>query len=197
MEKIGIFGGTFDPVHFGHLNLAFHLKEAHGLSEVWWIPAHINPLKEKKPALGSHRLEMLKLAVHGIPEFKVLDFEVKKKEPSYTIETIRELKSQFPDKEFYLLLGDDILEEFMQWKDPLELLKLAKPLVYARKSLKKPELSFLPEEVRDIFRKGWTEGPVLEISSTQVRDLLRKKLFTDHLVPPEVLDYIEAGGLYC
>jgi cytidyltransferase-like protein len=112
MKKIGLLGGSFDPIHFGHLNLAFELMERGQLEEVWFIPAHVNPLKTHIPPVSfEHRLAMLKLAVEGISPFKIKDLESRRPAPSYTVETLRLLLAEFTARvespHFYLLLGED------------------------------------------------------------------------------------------
>lgn len=194
--RIGILGGSFDPVHFGHIQLAKSLMEIHHLDQVLWIPVKINPLKIKAPVADFHRLAMLKMAIEGFPAFKIQTIEMERPDASYTIDTLRFLKEKFPDDQLYLLLGDDVLSHFMQWKEPLEIVTLAPPLVGARTSLENPYFANLTEEIRPYFQKGWTKTLILEISSTQIRDRLKKGLDCSHLVPAKVLDYIALHGLY-
>src|SRR4051794_30672333 len=104
MKHIGIYGGTFDPVHFGHIQLAISLIEQGGLDEIFWIPANTNPLKSDSPASADHRLQMLKIALKELPFFKILDIELKREGPSYTIDTLRLLKKEYPDAELRLIL---------------------------------------------------------------------------------------------
>lgn len=195
MKKIGIFGGTFDPIHFGHLNLALSILEKHKLEEIWWIPVKINPLKLKHPTADFHRLAMLKLALEHLPFFKILELELRHNDTSYTIETIKILRAQFPSYRFYLLLGDDALLHFMNWKSPLEIIQLAPPLIGSRKYEKCPDLS-LPHELQKIFQRGWTRIPLLEISSTELRKRVKNNLYCEHLAPAKTLDYIREYQLY-
>lgn len=182
MKQIGVYGGTFDPVHFGHIQLAISLFEQGGLDEIFWIPANINPLKSDSPVSADHRLQMLKIALEMLPFFKILDIELKREGPSYTIDTLRLLKKEYPDAKLRLILGDDTLKKFSQWKDPEEIVRLAPPLIGAR---------FLEETH---FQKIRT--PLFEISATDIRDRLSRGLYCGHLVPAKVLDYIASNRLY-
>ncbi|MBS0623688.1 MAG: nicotinate (nicotinamide) nucleotide adenylyltransferase [Verrucomicrobia bacterium] len=175
---IGLFGGSFNPVHFGHLNLAIYLKETYQLSEVWWIPAHASPFRLHEPMVSpQHRFKMVELALEGLEDFKVLDLEVCRPPPSYTIDTIRQLQSMYPNKKFALLCSEDVLEYLDSWKEAEELKKRVRILVGAR------------EKQRD-------SCPIMQISSTQIRKRLEKGLYCGHLVPSKVLDYISENHLY-
>lgn len=186
-------GGSFDPIHFGHFNLALSLMETHGLDEVLWIPAKINPLKTKMPIEDHHRLRMLELAIEDVSFFKISDQEIKREGASYTIETLRNLD---PQNQYYLLLGDDVIPHFMRWKDPEAITDLATLLIGARQGSELPDLSHFPDKIKKSFKEGWTPIPILDISSTQLRKRLKDKLICSHLMPAKVLDYIAAHGLY-
>lgn len=179
--KIGIFGGSFNPIHWGHIHLAIALLEAKKLNEIWFIPNHISPFKKEVEVEGKSRLQMVKKAIQGIPGFKVLDIEVKKRGKSYTIDTVRTLKEKYPHYQFFLILGDDLLKDFHQWKEVDELVKLAPPLVGSRNG---------------IVQKGVVPIPRVEISATEIRKRLKKKKFCGHLLPAKVLDYIKRHRLY-
>lgn len=187
--KVGILGGSFDPVHFGHLNLALCLLESCGLDEVYFIPAKVSPFKENAaPRVSSaHRQEMLKLATSPIKEFRVIDWELNDTGPSYTINTVRKL-SQDTSLELYLLLGDDHLASFHRWKEADELVKLAPLLIGARDSRAQP-MQNAPVHQR-------VKIPILDISSTLIRERLSQKKYCGHLVPASVLDYIREHRLY-
>lgn len=193
MKKIGIMGGSFDPIHFGHFQLALSLMEAHRLDEVLWIPAKLNPLKTAMPIDDHHRLHMLELAIEGIPFFKISDQELKREGASYTIDTLRDLDSHH---KYYLLLGDDAIPHFMKWKDPEAITDLVTILIGARHGSMLPDLSHLPDKIKKTFTEGWTPIPILDISSTQLRKRLKDKLICSHLMPAKVLDYIAAHHLY-
>lgn len=193
---IGFFGGTFDPVHHGHIALALAMVE-HGLKEVWFCPAKRNPFKQTDaPEEVEHRLNMLRLATERIPEFKVLDIEAKREGNSYTVDTlrtlVREQKNSSHPEEIRLILGGDLLKGFMDWKDAREILELAKPIVGGRCS--KENYDSIPKELKD--QNIFIDIPILEISSTQIRQRIKQNLYIEHLVPPKVVDYIKSHGLY-
>lgn len=196
MKKIGIIGGSFDPIHFGHFHLALSLLEAHSLEEILWIPAKINPLKTKMPVDDHHRLRMIQLATEDIPFFKISDAEIKRQGASYTIDTLRDLKNERPKDQFYLLLGDDVIPHFMKWKEPEAIIDLATILIGVRTDARLPDLDHLPMEIKKSFEKGWTPIPILDISSTNLRKRLKDNLLCSHLMPAKVLDYIAAHHLY-
>jgi nicotinate-nucleotide adenylyltransferase len=187
-KKIGILGGSFDPVHFGHLNLAVNIIEACQLDEVLFVPAFISPFKENAPpkASAQDRKQMLSLAIEPVGQFRLLDWELQRKGPSFTIDTIRKL-SLDTSSEFHLLLGDDQLENFARWKEAGELLRLAPPLIGTRGKV--------AIEFQEKFSKQVTI-PRFEISSTEIRKRLSEKKFCGHLVPATVIEYIQEYHLY-
>ncbi len=172
MAKVGFFGGSFDPIHVGHLYLAITLLEKHGLDEVLFCPAALSPHKVLSApiASGKQRLEMIRIAIEGVSFFHALDWEVVRGGVSYTIDTLRKLVSTRPKDQFYLLLGGDALKQIGMWKDSLEVCALASPL----------------SEERSDFR----------VSSTDVRMRLRQNKYCGHMVPQKVLAYIQEHQLY-
>jgi nicotinate-nucleotide adenylyltransferase len=199
MAKIGIFGGTFNPIHFGHIHLALSLKEAKGLDRVIFSPNYTSPFTEKKDTLlatPDQRFEMARLALEGIPGCSATDYEIKRPGPSYTIDLARHVKSTLckPEDELFLFLATDLLEGFSRWKDKEELLALAKPLIGSRKSLTKAP--FLDPKLQEILDRGKVSTPIMEISASNIRNRLKKDLYCGHLVPGKVLDYIVMNKLY-
>ncbi len=186
--KVGILGGSFDPVHFGHLNLALSLKETCQLDEVLFVPAGISPFKEGAPPVVSseHRLAMLKLAIAPIKGFRVIDWELMEKGPSYTINTVRKL-SEAPSLELHLLLGDDHIATFQKWKEADELIRLAPPLIGTRGG---------DDALQHTLPGKRVNIPVFDISSTFIRARLSQKKYCGHLMPASVLDYIAQHRLY-
>ncbi|SRR3989339_485119 len=198
MKKIGIFGGTFNPIHFGHIHLALSLKEAAQLDEVIFSPNYESPFQGKSSVSAEKRLEMVEVALEGIPGCFVTDYEVVKKGTSYTIDLVKHVKNFIysPQDEIFLLLADDLLEHFFRWKDVEELVSIATPLVGSRTLLKQASIPFLDVKIQNSLNKGRVEIPLMEISSSLVRERLKKELYAGHLVPQKVLDYIYLNKLY-
>jgi len=196
---IGIFGGTFNPIHFGHLNLAIELKEKHSLTEVWVVPAQISPFRQDEPLISSHhRMQMVKRAIEGIPGFKLQDFEVKREGPSFTIDTIKYIFKHYPGQ-YRLLLGEDSLLGFRDWKNASEIVDLIPLAIGCRRdvqlSLQLTKLG-LEKKIESAIREGLTETTLMEISATMVRERLKNSLYCGHLIPSKVLDYIYENQLY-
>jgi nicotinate-nucleotide adenylyltransferase len=197
MARIGLLGGSFDPIHFGHIHLALSLFEKLGLDEVWFIPSLLNPLKSNGPPIDfKHRFDMVRLALKGLSKFKVLDIEEKRPPPSFTIDTVRQLKILHPDDQFFLILGDDNINGLKNWKEITQLFELAPPIFGTRLRPIDVEKHLDPSLI-PLIRNGIVSIPALEISSSEIRERLKNKLYCDHLIPAGVLDYIKQNGLYC
>jgi nicotinate-nucleotide adenylyltransferase len=186
--KIGIFGGTFDPIHFGHINLAMEMLETHQLDEIWFCPALVNPHKMQNQSVSvEHRIRMLQLALEDVPKCKVECIEAVREGPSYTIDTIRALIARETKNalsyQFHLILGDEAYSGFSQWKESDEIIKLV-PILIGRRILNTKELQMGPTT------------RLMEISSTDIRRRIVQGLYCGHLVPAKVLDYIYANKLY-
>jgi nicotinate-nucleotide adenylyltransferase len=196
-KRIGLLGGSFDPMHFGHLNMAIALREAHKLDEVVFCPAYTSPFKLDTPpwCSGKHRLAMISCGLQGIDGFSVLDWEVVQESPCYTIDTVKRLKEQSETAELFLLLGEDQLLHLHRWKSVEELFSLCRPLVASREN-KGLTLTHLSGSLQLLIDKGRTPIPMMDISSTAVRERLKHKLFCGHLVPALILDYIHRNRLY-
>jgi nicotinate-nucleotide adenylyltransferase len=195
MKKIGLFGGTFDPIHFGHIHLALQLLEKHRLDEVFFCVAVRSPFKKKQPPFAPplHRLEMTRLATRPISAFHVCDIELKRPAPSYTVDTLRDMHDRADaNTKFYLLLSDEVFDCFHCWKEANEIVRLAKPLVGVRFGTNR----IPPSAVQPFLRKGLTKTGRLDISSTDIRNRLQKKLYCGHLAPLSVLRYIKKELLY-
>lgn len=199
--KIGLLGGTFDPIHFGHINLAIELKEKRELDEVWFIPTHVNPHKtDKVSTSAAHRKNMLELAIQGCPGFMMNEIEMHRDPPSYTIDTIRALLKDdcnyLCQRQYYLLMGEDALCSFAQWHQSEEIIKLV-PLLIGSRFLEQPcaELSDQPL-IRETVKKGWTKTHMMDISGTELRIRLAQGSYCGHLTPASVLAYIKENRLY-
>lgn len=196
-KKIGIFGGTFDPVHVGHVALVVALKEAHGLDSVFIIPANRSPHKEQSmPQEAKHRLNMLKKAFKDLPYCKVLSLEIDRPGPSYTIDTVDQLKARkivAAGDRLYLVLGQDLLGRLHTWKNIEELMQHVVPLVARRKDQKWP---LLHKELQKWVEPGLTDTPVFDVSSTEIRSRIKKNLYCGHLLHNSVYKYIQRCSLY-
>jgi nicotinate-nucleotide adenylyltransferase len=209
VRRIGLFGGTFNPIHLGHLRGAEEIREAFGLKEVIFIPAALPPHKMTEEIIEPrHRLDMVKRATQKNAHFSTSDVELKRPGKSYSIETIRYFREKFKDSP-YFILGRDAFAEIESWRDFQGLFFLCNFIIMTRPDLIQP--SSLPGALTPTFRydqgaSGWVhvsgnmiffkEINFLDISSTKIRDLVRKGGSIKYLVPPEVEAYIEKHGLY-
>ena len=190
--RVGLFGGSFNPPHVGHLAVAEGARDAASLDRVLWMPAATPPHKQDDdiPA-AEHRLAMTRAATEDHPAFDVSDLELRRAGVSYTVDTLRTLRREHPDTEFLLLIGGDSLAQFHTWREPEAILDLAELLVYPRPGF---DLSAVDEAVRR--RATILDRPLLDLSSTDVRGLLRAGRSARYLVPDAVLAYAGEHGLY-
>lgn len=194
MRRIGFFGGSFDPVHFGHLKMAAELKSRKQLDEVWFSPANISPFKMgTQPESASHRIEMLRLAIEGIEGFRLYEEEALRPGPSYTIETIKTLASK-PDTHFYLILSDESVPGFFDWKEAEEIVNLVPLLIGSRLGSEPPTKG--NQKICEAMQKGWMPTNPLKISSTEIRQRLKEGKDCIPYVPGNVLDFIYQNHLY-
>jgi nicotinate-nucleotide adenylyltransferase len=190
MFKVGIFGGTFDPIHLGHLITAQSVREIRKLEKIIFIPAFISPHKsEAKTSSAEDRLIMIKLAIEGIPFFDYSDMEIKKGGVSFTIDTLKELKNSYDELEF--IIGYDNIFSLNTWKDPDEIVKLAKIIVLKRKSSHPPQF-----EDKYYQQAIFVQTRGIEISATDLRERVKNGLPINFLVPPKVMEYIYNHKLY-
>jgi nicotinate-nucleotide adenylyltransferase len=195
-QRLGFYGGTFDPIHHGHLNLAMCMLEQYKLDAVWFCPASRNPFKEDGSAPSAQdRLEMTALAIKPYaPLFRCLDIEVKRGGASYTYDTIQELTNTYPHQ-FHLILGEDSLASFSKWRNAKELLDLAPPLIGLRA---RSEFKGDPdtEKLLKTHLELMPSISMMDISSTEIRERIKKGLISNHLLPQSVIDYINDHQLY-
>jgi nicotinate-nucleotide adenylyltransferase len=190
MSKIGIFGGTFDPIHNGHLITAQSVIELRNLEKIIFIPAYISPHKQhEKASTAKHRLNMLKLAIDDIPFFECSDYEINQHTISYTIGTLREFKKRYDNID--LIIGYDNIFQFHTWNEPDEILRLANVVVLKRKS--SHPLDFVDKYVE---AATFVQTRGIEISATDIRNRVHDGLPIYYLVPERVLDYINKHKLY-
>lgn len=190
MSGIGIYGGTFDPIHHGHLITAQAVRELRHLDKIIFIPGFVSPHKTGvKVSPPEHRINMLKLAISGIPYFDWSDIEINRGNISYTIDTLHELKKHYNHIE--LIVGADNLETFDRWKSPEEIIKLATLLVLRRKTGNDSG-----NKIKFMDRAVMLETPRIDISGTEIRDRVKRGLPVDFLVPQKVMEYIYNLNLY-
>ena len=198
-RKIGFFGGTFDPIHFGHLNLAIELFEKCSLDEVLFSPVFISPFKKNSPSVADpeKRAEMIRLAIEGFKGFSLTDIEIKRGGVSYTVDSLKMLSEKFPkDAELHLLIAEDSLFHFHRWKDYSEILELAPPFIGCRSNLSVNTKDLDPTVAAKLHKKNFILTRQMDVSSTDIRLRLKNNLYCGHLVPAKVLDYIHLHGLY-
>ncbi|MBA2369180.1 MAG: nicotinate (nicotinamide) nucleotide adenylyltransferase [Candidatus Protochlamydia sp.] len=199
-QKIGLLGGSFDPVHFGHINLAIELMEKAQLDEVWFVPAQLNPHKAGTlPVPINHRFAMVNEAIMEIPQFSCHKVEAERAPPSYTIETLRILMEEENKKEdpanFLLLLGQDSIHQFSNWREADGIVQRV-PLLIGSRFGAEPAMPETHQCIQEAIQKGTLATKLLDISATEVRLRLSKGLYCGHLVPATVLRYIKEHFLY-
>jgi len=190
-KRIGIYSGSFNPIHSGHLNLSEYLINNQIVDEVWFVVSPCNPLKNQTNLLDEYlRLDMLMLAIQNQPKFKVSDVEFVMTIPSYTINTLHELSIQYPDNQFFLIIGSDNALVFDKWKKPQQILKEYKILVY-------PRHGYNFENVAEFYpQMQLLNTPFFDISSTQIREFIAQKKDVSQWLHPSVYQFIQENNLY-
>lgn len=200
-QRIGILGGTFDPIHIGHLLLAEMAREALRLDEVRFIPAATAPHKlDKRSAEGKQRLELIRLAIGGNRYFTADERELRRSGISYTVDTLAELRAELPNAEFVFLMGGDSLAELHTWREPARICELAFVAVLARGGLQPPDLQqlkvYLPTEQHAELSSHLVPMPQMEISSSDIRARIAAGRSVRYQLHPAVAAAIEAQRLY-
>jgi len=187
--RTGLFPGSFNPVHIGHLIIAYHLLQYTDLNEIWFVISPQNPLKTQHELLRENtRLELLKLAIKNQPGFVLCDRELSLERPSYTSKTLEVLKAEHPERDFVLIIGSDNLVVFDQWKDYKKILASTDVYVYPRKG--SPESVFY-----EYPRVKAVDAPLIDISSTFIREAFRSGKDPKFLLPKRVYQMIKEKNL--
>jgi nicotinate-nucleotide adenylyltransferase len=215
--KVGIFGGTFNPIHYGHLRAAEEVREKIGLDTILFIPSGKPPLKTREIVPARHRYAMLRMAVKGNSSFELSDIECRKKSKAFTVKTLEELTSINPETEFFFVLGIDAFLDIPHWWRPEQLVSMTDFIVISRPGLSfsamcnSPYLTTGIAALRDVDRSGNMRHVIklksnrhailmrltpIGISSTQIRKCIRQGKSIKYLLPPEVQSYIITHKLY-
>jgi len=197
--KIGILGGTFDPIHNGHLAIAEEARKRMGLAEVYFVPAARTPLKESGTILAAeHRIEMVRLAIADYPYFKLSTIEIDRPGPSYTVDTIAELRDKFgAENELYFIIGLDSLAQLPRWREPARIIRMCRLVAVPRPGYSLPDTNTLEAAMPGISQRLTVlDEPKSDVSATEVRQRAKRGESISHLVPEEVVEYIKRQKLY-
>ncbi len=193
MKKIGLFFGSFNPIHIGHLILANYILENSDMNELWFVVSPQNPFKEKKSLLKDHnRLEMVELAIRNYPSMRASNVEFGLPTPSYTIDTLTYLKEKYPDYSFSLIMGEDNLQSLHKWKNADILIKNHHIIVYPRISNEQNNES----EISRHENISLIKAPIIELSATEIRNMIKEGKNVRPMLPPEVFDYVDGSSFY-
>ncbi len=187
---VGLFFGSFNPVHVGHMVLANYMASFTDIEQVWFVVSPHNPLKQKSSLLDQNqRLHMVNLAIGDNTKFKSSNIEFSLPQPSYTVNTLAHLKEKYPQHRFSLIIGEDNLESFTKWKNYEEILKHHVLYVYPRPNIQSSDLKAHKSVVM-------TEAPMMDISSTMIRQAIKDKKDVSCFVPPDVWQYLDEMNFY-
>lgn len=194
--KLGLFGGTFDPIHLGHLVLAEQCREACGLDKVWFVVAGEPPHKRGGRTATSHRLEMARIATAGHRGFEVSEIEFNRPGPHYSAETLDAVHSERPEDDLFFLIGADSLVDLPTWREPERIARLATIVVVNRPGIEMADASQVPDLGPESRPVQFVTIPPIGIASTDLRRRLAEGRTVRYLIPHGVEAYIEAHGLY-
>lgn len=196
MTKIGLYFGSFNPVHIGHIAIAGYMTEFAGLDQVWFIVSPQNPLKKKETLLADHhRLYLVQLAIGDNIRLKASDIELRLPVPSYTIDTLTYLQEKYPVNEFCLVMGADNLYTLHKWKNAEELIRKYPVYVYPRPESEKP-VSPLLKNILSSADIHSVDAPLMEISGTFIREGIKNRKDMSYFLPPDVWKYIKEMHFY-
>ncbi len=216
--KLGIFGGAFNPIHYGHLRTAEEVLESLRLHRILFIPSGKPPFDKPDLVAPKHRYNMVKMAIKGNPLFSISDIEIKRRVRSYTVDTLKRLKKEYKDDEFYFILGIDAFLDLQKWKRPGDIIRLTNMIIISRPGFRFTDLISSP------YLKGLQKRPLMEldngsrtefsypilkdkktflcrvtelnISASCIRELIKESRSINYLLPDSVKSYIISHGLY-
>jgi len=196
MLKIGLYFGSFNPIHIGHLAIAGYILEFTGINEIWLVVSPLNPLKKKEVLLDNYqRLHMVNLAIGKNDRMRASDIEFRLPVPSYTIDTLAYLEEKYPNSRFSLIMGEDNLYTLHKWKNASELVKKCPITAYPRPHVRKPASQVL-DQILSQADITMVKAPFMDISGTFIRDGIRKGKNMSYFVPSPVWKYIEEMHFY-
>lgn len=196
MSKVGLYFGSFNPIHIGHMAIAGYMTEYAGLDQVWFVVSPHNPLKKKETLLADHqRLHMVNLAIGDNVRLKASDIEFKLPVPSYTIDTLTYLNEKHPKNEFVLVMGEDNLYTLHKWKNVNELINKCSIYIYSRPDSVKPSSPLL-DKLLSTADLHYVDAPLMEISGTFIRDGIKKGKDMSYFLPQAVWEYITEMHFY-
>jgi len=193
MKKVGLFFGSFNPIHIGHLILANYILENSDMNEVWFVVSPQNPFKDKKTLLNDHnRLDMVELALKNYPNIKASNVEFSLPKPSYTVDTLAYLNEKYPKFSFSLIMGEDNLKSLHKWKNSDYLIKNYHIIVYPRVTESEAKVYEYPNHENISLIKA----PIIELSATEIRNMIKENKNVRPMLPPEVFEYLDGSSFY-
>ena len=193
MKKVGLFFGSFNPIHIGHLILANYILENSDMAELWFVVSPQNPFKDKKTLLKDHnRLDMVQLSVKNYPKMRASNVEFSLPKPSYTIDTLTYIKEKYPDHSFALIMGEDNLKGLPKWKNADKLIENHQIIVYPRIfEGERQDNEYLKHENISMIN-----APIIELSATEIRNMIKNGKNVRPMLPPEVYEYLDGSNFY-
>ena len=197
MKKIGLFFGSFNPIHIGHLILANYILENSDMDELWFVVSPHNPFKDKKSLLTDHnRLDMVQLAVKNYPKMRASNVEFSLPKPSYTIDTLTYLKEKYPNYSFALIMGEDNLDSLPKWKNAEKLMSDYQIIVYPRTFEGGTSTSLSVSKIKNQENINIINAPIIELSATEIRNMIKEGKNVRPMLPPEVFEYLDGSSFY-
>ncbi|MBK99147.1 MAG: nicotinic acid mononucleotide adenylyltransferase [Flavobacteriaceae bacterium] len=190
--NIGLYFGTFDPIHFGHINIANFLVNNDLVEKVWFVVTPQNPVKSSNNLIDfMHRYEMVKIQVKDNNNLLASDIELNLKRPNYTINSLRYISKTYPNNSFSLIIGEDNFVNFKKWKEYKEIMKYYKIYIYPRKTRLKPDMKLIMSNNIEMI-----EAPLIDLSSTNIRNIINDKDYAKQFISDSVYKYITTNNLY-